>query len=104
MESLAALYHITPENLALRRQFIGLDDEVMALLAKLRPWAEEVADVVADELTEHHFTFPASVEFLRDYVAAKGIELEALRAGWHAAQASHWKAIFAEPGSPSPSA
>ena len=102
MESLAALYHITPENLALRRQFIGLDDEVMALLAKLRPWAEEVADVVADELTEHHFTFPASVEFLRDYVAAKGIELEALRAGWHAAQASHWKAIFAEPRQPEP--
>ena len=25
LESLAAQYHITPENLALRRQFIGLD-------------------------------------------------------------------------------
>jgi methyl-accepting chemotaxis protein len=35
-------------------------------------------------------------------VATKGIELEALRAGWHAAQASHWKAIFAEPASSNP--
>ena len=35
MESLAALYHVTPENLALRRQFIGLDGDVVALLAAL---------------------------------------------------------------------
>jgi methyl-accepting chemotaxis protein len=97
VESLAALYHISSENLALRRQFIGLDAEVLALLKQLQPWAEEVADAVAEDLTHHHFTFPASVEFLRGYVAAKGIELRALRAGWHAAQASHWKAIFAEP-------
>jgi len=39
MESLAALYDITPENLALRRKFIGLDAEVVALLADLRAWA-----------------------------------------------------------------
>ncbi len=102
MESLAALYHITSENLALRRQFIGLDDEVMALLSQLRPWADEVADIVAGELTHHHFTFPASAEFLRQYVAAKGIELESLRAAWQVAQASHWKAIFAEPANPNP--
>jgi hypothetical protein len=38
VESLAGLYHISPENLALRRQFIGLDDDVLALLDKLRPW------------------------------------------------------------------
>jgi methyl-accepting chemotaxis protein len=102
VESLAGLYHISSENLALRRQFIGLDEDVLALLKKLRPWAETVADAVAGDLTAHHFTFPASVEFLRDYVAAKGIELAALRAGWHAAQASHWKAIFAEPASTDP--
>ncbi len=102
MQSLAGLYHITPENLALRRQFIGLDGEVIALLTKLAPWADEVADAVAEDLTEHHFTFSASREFLRGYVAARGIELDALRAGWHTAQATHWKAIFAEPAGADP--
>jgi methyl-accepting chemotaxis protein len=102
VESLAALYHISPENLALRRQFIGLDADVLALLKQLQPWADEVADAVAEELTDHHFTFPASVEFLRDYVAAKGIALQALRAGWREAQAAHWKAIFAQPASSDP--
>ena len=40
MDSLAGLYHITPENLALRRRFIGLDADVIALLGSLRPWAD----------------------------------------------------------------
>ncbi|HET6868044.1 MAG TPA: globin-coupled sensor protein [Solirubrobacteraceae bacterium] len=102
MESLAALYHISSENLALRRQFIGLDADVLALLKKLQPWADEVADAVAEDLTDHQFTFSASVEFLRDYVAAKGIELQALRTGWAAAQAAHWKAIFAQPANADP--
>jgi methyl-accepting chemotaxis protein len=102
VESLAGLYHISSENLKLRRQFIGLDDEVMALLAKLAPWANDVVDDVAEELTAHHFTFPASVGFLRGYVASKAVELEALRAGWRKEQASHWKAIFAEPTSADP--
>jgi hypothetical protein len=65
MESLAALYHVTPENLALRRQFIGLDGDVVALLADLRPWAEEVAEVIAGEVTEHHFQFSGTADFFR---------------------------------------
>src|SRR5690242_19745520 len=74
----------------------------MALLTKLQPWAEEVADVVAAELTEHHFKFSATSDFFRDYVGKKGIELEALRKGWEAAQAGHFKAIFAEPATRDP--
>ncbi len=102
MDSLAALYHITPENLALRRRFIGLDADVIALLDSLRPWADEVADDIAAELTEHAFAFPATAEFFDAYVAAKGISVGALRKGWHAAQAGHWRAIFAEPGTAQP--
>ncbi|HEY1715021.1 MAG TPA: globin-coupled sensor protein [Solirubrobacteraceae bacterium] len=101
MESLAALYHITPENLALRRRFIGLDADVITWLGKLRPWAEEVADEVAAELTEHTFAFPTA-EFFNAYVASKGITLAAVRKGWHAAQVGHWRAIFAEPGKARP--
>jgi len=102
MESLAALYHITPENLALRRKFIGLDAEVVALLADLRAWADEVADAVAAEVTDHHFRSPGTGDFFRAYAARHGTEFEALRAKWHEARATHWRRIFAEPGQPEP--
>ncbi|MGH2895354.1 MAG: methyl-accepting chemotaxis protein, partial [Solirubrobacteraceae bacterium] len=102
MDSLAALYHITPENLALRRRFIGLDADVTALLDSLRSWADEVADDIAAELTEHAFSFPATADFFTSYVEGKGISLAALRKSWHGAQAGHWRAIFAEPGNAHP--
>ena len=76
MGSLSSLYHITPENLALRRQFIGLDAEVVALLAELSPWATEVADALAADVTDHHFGATATAEFFRAYAAEKGIALE----------------------------
>ena len=100
MSSLAALYHLTRENLALRRQFIGLDDEVISLLGSVQLWAEDVAEEVAADLTEHHFTFGPARTFLSDYCANKGIALDALKAGWQTAQSTHWRAIFAEPGRP----
>jgi methyl-accepting chemotaxis protein len=102
MESLAALYHVTPENLALRRQFIGLDGDVVALLADLRPWAEEVAEAVAGEVTEHHFQFSGTADFFRSYAEERGIEFDALRAEWQATRAAHWLRIFAEPAQPRP--
>src|SRR5436305_3983211 len=68
----------------------------MALLTKLQSWANEVADDVAADLTDHHFKFSATAEFLRAYAAQKGIEFDALRAGWQSAQAGHFKAIFVE--------
>ena len=102
MESLAALYHITSENLALRRTFIGLDAEVVALLADLRPWADEVADAIAADVTDHHFRVPGTADFFRGYAVERGIGFEALRAEWHEARAGHWRRIFAESGQPEP--
>ncbi len=102
MEPFASLYHITPENLALRRQFIGLDDGVIDVLASLEEWADDVADELATELTDHYFEFPATAEFLRGQAAREGIELDALRARWRAEQESRWRAIFAEPSRPEP--
>jgi methyl-accepting chemotaxis protein len=102
MDSLAELYHVTPESLALRRRVIGLDADVIALLARLRPWADEVAGDVTGELTECIFGFSAAARFLGDQAAREGITLKALRARWQAAHASHWRAIFAEPGKRQP--
>jgi methyl-accepting chemotaxis protein len=96
MESLAGLYHITPENLALRRRFVGLDADVIALLGSLQPWADEVAAGIATELTEHTFAFSATAQFFEAYVASKGITLAELRKSWHAAHVGRWRAIFAE--------
>ena len=102
MDSLAALYHITPENLTQRRRFIGLDADVIALLGSLRPWAEQVGDDVAAELTQHAFAFPATAKFFEGFVSRRGITLAALRTAWHAAQVGHWREIFAQPASKQP--
>jgi methyl-accepting chemotaxis protein len=102
MDSLAALYHITPENLALRREFIGLDGEVVALLADLQPWADDVADAVAADLTDHHFQFAATADLFRAYAAERRIALDAFRAEWQSDRATHWRRIFAEPDQPRP--
>ena len=75
---------------------------MIALLGSLQPWADEVADDIAAELTDHTFAFPAAADFFDAYVARKGISLAALRKGWHAAQVGHWRAIFAEPGKAQP--
>jgi methyl-accepting chemotaxis protein len=102
MGSLASLYHLSRENLALRRQFIGLDEDVISVLGSVQLWAEDVADRVALDLTEHHFSFGPARMFLSDYAAGAGITLDALKAGWQKAQEKHWRAIFAEPARPEP--
>src|ERR1700733_11718316 len=102
MESLAALYHITPENLALRRAFIGLDDELVALLADLRPWGDAVADEIAAEVTDHHFRSAGTAAFFGGCAGGGGVGFAAVRAGGHEARAAHWRGIFAEPARPEP--
>ena len=102
MESLAALYHVTPENLALRRQFIGLDADVVALLAALQPWAEEVAEAIAADLTDHHFGFSGTADFFSGSAEDSGVDVVAIRAEWQAARTLHWRRIFAEPAQPRP--
>jgi heam-based aerotactic trancducer len=102
MAALSTLYGITDENLALRRQFIGLDEETIATLRDLQPWAEEAADAIAAELTAHHFEFGPTLAFFEAYVAGKSITVDDLRAGWQGAQASHFRAIFAEAAKPRP--
>jgi methyl-accepting chemotaxis protein len=102
MGELCDLYGVTEENLAIRRAFIGLDRDTIAVLASLRSWGDAVADDIAKELTDHHFGFPATAEFFHDYVRERGIQLSALRAGWQAAQAGHFKQIFQEAQSSRP--
>ncbi|MGH2877675.1 MAG: methyl-accepting chemotaxis protein [Solirubrobacteraceae bacterium] len=102
MAPLAQLYQITDDNLRRRRQFIGLDADVVGLLCELGPWAEEVASEIADRLAEQHFSFPATAEFFRANARARGIEFDHVRRTWRDAQESHWREIFAEAARPEP--
>jgi methyl-accepting chemotaxis protein len=102
MSSRLSLYHVTPENLALRRGFIGLDEQVVAVLAAARPWAEEVADAIAAQLTDHAFAFPATAAFFGRYAAGQDLAVDDLRAGWQGAHAAHLRAVFAEASSADP--
>jgi methyl-accepting chemotaxis protein len=96
MGELCDLYGVTEENLAMRRAFIGLDRDTIEVLASLRSWGESVAKDIAEELTEHHFAFPASAEFFNHYVRERGIQLSTLRTGWCNAHVGHFRQIFQE--------
>jgi methyl-accepting chemotaxis protein len=93
---LHVLYRVNEQNLALRRGFVRLGERECATLARLQPWADGAADAIAADLTRHHFEYPATRAYLSDYVAGKGIPLDALREGWHTAQATHFRQIFAQ--------
>jgi len=96
------LYRITAENLALRRAFIGLDDETTAVLAAARPWAEAAAGPIAAALAEHHFGFEPTRRFFAEHAAKKGVELTWLRDHWQGAHVAHFRAIFTEASSRDP--
>ena len=83
------------QNLALRRQFIGLDDEDRMLLGELAPWAQEVAADVAQEFYDWQFDFPPTRQFFDGIAAAKGIPLSALRKQLEDAQTGYVIEIFA---------
>ncbi|HVW88413.1 MAG TPA: globin-coupled sensor protein [Gaiellaceae bacterium] len=100
MTPLHSTYHVNERNLAARRAFVGLDADACAVLARLSRWADGAGDAIAEELTEHHFEFPRTRQFFEEYVAAKGIALSDLQAGWAAAQAAHFKQIFAHAREP----
>jgi methyl-accepting chemotaxis protein len=92
--ALHLLYRINEQNLALRREFIGLGEKERHTLVKLRRWAAGAAEPIAAELTSHHFAFTATHEFFADYIAPQDRDLDELRAGWQAAQSGHFKQIF----------
>jgi methyl-accepting chemotaxis protein len=92
--ALHELYRVNEDNLALRRGFIRLGERENATLARLARWADGAADAIAADLTRHHFEYPATRAFLTGYVDGKGMPLDALRDGWQAAQAAHFRQIF----------
>src|SRR4051812_34370757 len=98
--SLSQLYGINDVNLATRRAYIGLGEEELRVLARLRPWAHRPSEAMARELTDHTFEYGATGAFMAAHVAKKGITVDVLRQAWQDAQRIHFCDIFDEVSKP----
>ncbi len=90
------LLHLNETNLGLRRQFAGLTDERIRLLAELAPWAREVAPGLSREFYDDQFGFGPTYDFFSDFAAGHGISLGQLREILERAQAGYFVEIFEE--------
>ncbi len=96
MNDLCAFMRINETNLALRRQFVNLTEEDIAILRQLQPWAERVADAIAKEFYDVQFAFPPTRGFFEEYARTKGMTLDQLRQALEKTQAQYFRDIFAE--------
>jgi methyl-accepting chemotaxis protein len=83
------------QNLAMRRQFIRLDEEDRLLLEELAPWAQEVAPDIAREFYDWQFEFGPTRQFFEAMAVSKGIPLAALRSHLEASQVGYITEVFA---------
>jgi len=94
--NLARMLRITQENLALRRMFLQLTPQDFAILARLAPWADRVADRIARRFYDHQFSFSETRRFFERHARNKGIGLEELRRSLERTQAAYFRSIFEE--------
>ena len=90
MAELCQLYRINEENLNLRKQFIRLTADDVAILRQLQPWAEERASQIAKAFYDHQFTFSETRAFFEKFAQQRGLTLEQLRNHFEKAQAG-WR-------------
>ncbi len=100
MSQLASLYRMNETNLALRREFMGLTQDDVAVLAKLQPWVEKIADPLAHEFYDRQFNFEPTLKFFRAYADRNGRQLDQLRVGLEKAQSGYLREIFQEAAGP----
>jgi len=96
MGSLHELYRIGEDNLKARHAFIGLRSRDVAALKRLKGWSEKSIPKIVTAFYDHQFTFPATLEFSREFAAQHGLSLEELRVGLERTQAAYLTAIFDE--------
>lgn len=99
MENLCQSLKINENNLALRKQFINITDRDIAILAQLRPWAEQVADQIAKEFYDFQFAFAPTRRLFENIAQKKGISLQQLREALEKTQAQYFRDIFQEAAS-----
>ncbi len=96
INKLADLYKINASNLEQRRQFVRLTQEDVAILKKLKDWAERNAAQIASEFYDHQFSFSATHDFFKEYAHKRGLVLADLRQRLEKKQAEYFCQIFQE--------
>ncbi|GBC93932.1 Methyl-accepting chemotaxis protein McpA [bacterium HR15] len=96
MAELCQLYRINEENLNLRKQFIRLTADDVAILRQLQPWAEERASQIAKAFYDHQFTFSETRAFFEKFAQQRGLTLEQVRSRLEKTQAGYFLDIFRE--------
>jgi methyl-accepting chemotaxis protein len=91
---LAPKYAIDDQNLAVRREFLRLGAEDLALLARYIPWVEGEAADIAREFYDWQFSFGPTLAFFEGMAAKKSMSLSALRAHLEDAQEGYLVGCF----------
>ena len=96
MQTLAQLYRINETNLELRRQFMRLSKDDIAVLKGLKKWADKVAEPLAGEFYEHQFAFGPTLAFFNARATGTNRPLSSVREALEKAQAGYFRQIFEE--------
>ncbi len=94
--SLSEFYRIDEKSLDRRKQFIGLDKNVIRTLSSSAAWADKVADKIARDFYDFQFSFPPTRIFFEKHAKEKGVTLEAMRQALERTQAEYFRQIFNE--------
>jgi methyl-accepting chemotaxis protein len=94
IRALAPRFAIDESNLALRREFIRLDEDDRRLLMGLEAWAAGEAPEIAAEFYDWQFSFGPTRAFFESFARSRQLTLEALRERLEATQAGCIRSIF----------
>ncbi|MCC7371817.1 MAG: hypothetical protein IT306_25595 [Chloroflexi bacterium] len=94
--ALSQQYRITEQNLALRKQLLGITERDVKTLRSLGPWARRVAPSLLRDFYEHQFSHPGTRAFFEAQAVRMGLPLPQLRAHLEKAQVAFFIRIFAE--------
>ncbi len=94
--SLSKSYNITAQNLANRREFVGLDDKTLNVLSGLHGWSQRVSKKLVRDLYDHQFACTGTRVFYERFASEHGVDLQTLRAHLESNQAAYFTGIFAE--------
>lgn len=91
---LAAAVRITSAGVRQRVAFLGLTERERQELARMAPWAERVADRIAQRFYDFQFSFEPTRRFFERYAQSRGITLAELRRRLERTQAEYFREIF----------
>ena len=94
-DAISRRFGMDDQNMAMRREFVRLDEDDRELLAEMTPWAQEVAPDIAREFYDWQFDFGPTRQFFEAIAAAKNTSLSALRKNLEAAQTGYITEVFA---------